>query len=151
MKKENFHLTLKFLGEVEETLLPDITDELALIAKQFSPFSLTIRGNGGFPSVQKAKVLWIGCSVPESLHEMHRQIEENLLQFGFEKEKREFKPHLTLGRVKGRLSDEYVEYFISHPYAEEKIHVVEFSLMKSTLTPRGAIYSELSAFQLLEP
>lgn len=154
VKKENFHITLKFLGEVEESLIPDIIDTLKKISNEFSPFALKISHPGAFPDKSKPRVIWIGTEDAATLIEIVKRIENEMEYLGFKKEERKFKSHITLARVKNYNNGKYffervIKKFSQNPLKLE-FQVKEFVLMKSTLTPSGSIYDVLQRFPLIK-
>lgn len=153
--KENFHITLKFLGEVEEKLIPQITQILENIATEFSPFTLKIAHPGVFPDEYKPRVIWMGTENTEVLKGLAKRIDEGMESLGFQREERDFKSHITLARVKNPKHGKYLfEKIIKQFSFQEKdphllnFTVKEFVLMKSTLTSKGSIYSVLKRFFL---
>ena len=98
---ENFHLTLLFLGEVEELETVSICRVVQQRARKHTPFSVDVGGLGAFPNLRRPKILWAGMTdgVPE-LRALHADLEEGLLDLGcYRREEREYTPHLTLGRL----------------------------------------------------
>ncbi|QDU27407.1 2',5' RNA ligase family [Anatilimnocola aggregata] len=97
------HLTLKFLGNVADSEIPDICKVVAQATAEVEPFEIICRGLGGFPSSAEARTLWIGLEQGnDELRELQAAIDTALSnQLGFAKEQRGFTPHLTIGRVKG--------------------------------------------------
>lgn len=156
VKKENLHLTLKFLGEIEIDLIPSIVKSLKDLAKGFYPFILKISHPGVFPDKVKPRVIWIGLESSEVLKELAFRVDEEMYKFGIEKEKREFRSHITLARVKNFQNGKYIYEKIWKTFRENKLtdnpdqkpyfYVKEFVLMKSTLTPKGSIYEVLERF-----
>jgi len=98
--KDNFHITLKFLGEIEEMLISEIKQTLISIADETSSFTLKITHPGVFPDPLKPRVIWMGIENNSALIELVKKIEENLEKSGFQRETRNFKSHITLARVK---------------------------------------------------
>jgi len=151
VKPNQLHLTLKFLGEVEEKRLAEIEKELHSIKLHF--FETELSHMGFFPNERRPRVIWIGLSEGKSqLTTLAREIDERLSKIGFPKEKRKFSPHLTVGRIKKLYPDEQqkvVEYIHSIDSVVGKKEVIKsFILKKSTLTPQGAIYENLAEFPL---
>lgn len=155
VSKQNLHITLKFLGEVEEKLIPKIKEILHVLTRDFYPFKLKITRPGVFPDRDKPRVIWIGTENKEVLKSLTKRIDESLSVIGFQKETREFKAHITLARVKNhkngrylfeKLIDKYRQLSIEHRQFE--FSVEEFVLMKSTLTPNGSIYEVIERFNL---
>src|SRR4030095_10096805 len=95
-KPSNIHLTLKFLGRVTAPRLERVKKAVDLAAQGIPPFDIEVSGTGCFPSPRSARVLWVGItSVPEELQQLYANLEDELSQIGFEREKRKFSPHLT--------------------------------------------------------
>lgn len=141
-----FHLTLKFLGEVEDDKVSLIKQKLSSI--KFNPFTLTARNIGVFPTENFIKVIWIGVKPEEQVKELQSRIESALKEFNFKKDF-EFHPHITLARVKFvrdkiRLNKNLKEIKIE----PKTITVNDFRLVKSTLTPEGPVYGDIGIFRL---
>lgn len=102
VKTQHMHLTLKFLGDVQDTETPDICRVVTEVARRFEPFEITCRGAGAFPSAEHPRTLWIGIEDgAEELCALQAALEAALKdQLGFPKDARRFQPHLTIGRVK---------------------------------------------------
>lgn len=98
---ENFHITLKFLGNVVEDALPEVVKAVEEAMRGFSPFDLAISGVGAFPNPARARVVWVGSGEGrERLAQLASAVDRNLAKLGFEKEDKPFKAHITIGRVK---------------------------------------------------
>lgn len=109
-KLQNIHLTLKFLGDTPETLLPDVCRAVIKGAATVEPFELTFRGAGAFPSLQRPQTLWIGVKVGMAeITELHAAIDEALFKLRYPKERGRFTPHLTLGRARGGTPEQFAE------------------------------------------
>jgi 2'-5' RNA ligase len=139
----NIHLTLKFLGNTQESALPEIRDHLFNVVLSYNPFYIRIYTTGVFPNRKYPRVIWIGVGDSDILKRLHNDIENAMVLFGFEKENKAFKPHLTIGRVRSHKSI----FPLVHDFDTFKdkdfgnIHVKKIKLMKSELKPQGAIYS----------
>jgi 2'-5' RNA ligase len=145
VEPENIHLTLKFLGDVQEELIDNVIDVVKEVS--FEPFNFTIEGVGVFPSLRRPQTIWAGITNGlTDLSQVFNLVEDGLSKLGFEKERRRFNPHLTLGRVRsGRNRDKLVEALKAH--ADEKfgeVRVDKITLKKSVLTPKGPIYTNLA-------
>lgn len=153
--EENIHLTVKFLGEVDEGRVAGIGERLREVCTGHAPFGLTIEGTGAFPGTKNPRTLWVGVAGSEALANLARDIEQAMASLGFEKEERTFSPHLTIGRVRpGRVTERRGLDSIVKELATFKdkvfgtIQVEEILLMKSQLRPGGAEYSVVAGFQL---
>jgi len=138
---DNIHLTLKFLGEVDEGLLPKIKSSLNKALKDTTTLTLTITDFGAFPSPKKARVFWVGTQKSEELKSIANKIGDALVPLGFEKEKRSFKAHLTIARLRA-IKDITTQLKKLKPINQE-ILVKEVVLFKSKLSPKGAVYDKL--------
>lgn len=147
------HLTLKFLGETSERLVPDIQTCIAETCQRFGPIRLRLAEIGAFPNFRRPRVLWVGLTAePNSdLMGLQAQIERSLARLGFPQENRDFSPHLTLGRVRqGGCGPGGLAEMFSQTVAVPALEFVaeEVSLMQSILNPNGAIYNRLYAAKL---
>lgn len=147
---ENIHLTLKFLGDVNENLIPEIKNRLIVLKNKYNPFKIDIKGTGAFPSPKYPNVLWIGVEPSDQLERLHLDIEDAMYEFGIKKEDRKFSPHLTIGRVKDRKEIDLVvkELYTIKDMFFGSIDIREFQLMRSILKPTGAEYFEIAKFTL---
>ncbi len=151
---EGIHLTLKFLGNIAQGQVPRIIEGIAQAAQGLSPFELQIGGLGVFPNLQRPRVIWVAVKGDvERLSTLQRGIDHVLLPLGFSREERPFTPHLTLGRLRERASPGERSSIGKLMMATEfeggpTMEVKEISLMRSTLTPSGAIYSRLASVEL---
>lgn len=99
---EQIHLTLKFLGETEEGLIPEIVAAIREAAAEIPPVDVRIRGTGAFPGRSRMNVVWVGVDGAEPLARIAATLERALEPLGFPPEKRPWRAHVTLARVKGR-------------------------------------------------
>lgn len=147
---DGVHLTLKFLGNVPAGRVTEIARAIEVAAKAVSPFELEVSGLGVFPNLGQVRVLWVGIGGEvDRLKELQRGIDIELAALGFAREDRPFVPHLTLARVRQGASPserrslgELVRTAVFDDRYEAKVETV--SLMRSELTPAGAIYSRLA-------
>ncbi|MCK5077219.1 MAG: RNA 2',3'-cyclic phosphodiesterase [Calditrichia bacterium] len=148
-KTTAYHLTLKFLGEVEENMIDPISEKIEGIAGNFTPFKIDVEGVGVFPNKRAPKILWAGLYMPDdSLLELQAKIEDSLYDLNFEKEKRKFKPHLTLGRVKRKMPPEFADEFFKCSLPKQTFTVDKIIVMKSELKPTGAVYTRMKVVLL---
>jgi len=148
-KPGNIHLTLKFLGDVDAQRVDRVAERLQRAVAQREPFSFSVKGLGVFPTAKRPRVLWAGVHTDaDDLRGLAAAIEEHLQPLGFAKEKRAFKPHLTLARVREPLRPQFVERFLATPFNAVTQHVEEIVLMQSELHPQGARYTPLAKYRL---
>lgn len=150
-RPEGIHLTLKFLGEVEESKVPEISAALTGAVQGTKGFRLDVAGVGAFPNPKNARVVWIGVSEEiDAFTKLQKAVEEAITRLGFKREDRAFTPHLTLGRIKFiRSRDTWLkalEEIKGIKLSVFDVHAV--SLMKSELKPSGAIYAEIGRIEL---
>ncbi|MFQ6132194.1 MAG: RNA 2',3'-cyclic phosphodiesterase [Armatimonadota bacterium] len=140
----NLHLTLKFLGPVAEERLPAVEQMVGQVAAAAGAFDLTCRGLGAFPNLRRPRVVWAGVQQgAKELTELAKGLDARLQELGFQREKRPFSAHVTLGRVKSPINlhrlTEAVEGQQEADFGPMRVTAVH--LMKSTLTPSGPIYA----------
>jgi len=146
VSEENIHITLQFLGETEESLIPDIKGALYKILAPYSHFYIKIADVGCFPSGKRPRVIWVGIKESQSLINLYKDISNEMVKFGYQKEERGFTPHVTIGRVK---SNRNMRELLSR-LDELKVtdfpdfEVQDIKLMKSELKPSGAKYYSLA-------
>jgi len=142
---KNIHLTVKFLGEVDEDQVDKITPLLTEVALKFKVIKTSSDRVGAFPNLSHPKIIWAGLNGETArMTEIAEAIEDALEPLGFEKENRRFKAHLTLGRIKdGRDLNELTDYIKSYDFTPAAFDMDRIVLFKSTLTPRGPIYERL--------
>jgi 2'-5' RNA ligase len=144
--KENIHLTLKFLGEVDDKKLEAIKTTLDSIASQTKVFEATVKDLGAFPKIEFPRVIWAGIDKGAAeLRDLAGKIDQELSKLGFEKESRPFAAHLTIGRVRSPKNKEALKTKMTACKLPElpPHHIASVILYKSTLTPKGSIYTIL--------
>jgi 2'-5' RNA ligase len=148
------HLTLKFLGNIPSERVTEITEAMGKAVQGISPFCLEVSGLGAFPSLKQARVLWVGIGGElDQLSTLQQNIDSVLAALGFAREERPFVPHLTLARVREGASLPERRSFgelVGSAAFEDKypIEVEAVRLMRSQLTPAGALYTCLSVVGL---
>lgn len=150
VKKENLHLTLKFLGETPLEKLEPLKKNLGNGLNGPAKFQLSLSGAGAFPNLNRARVIWIGVTEgKEKLAGLAQKVEEATRPLGFPAENRDFSAHLTVGRVKdGRLSERLSAKVSACTFEAKGIIVSEVILFQSELAPGGSIYTPLQRFEL---
>ncbi len=139
-KVKAFHLTLKFLGEVDESKLAVIKQQLATVS--FDAFTAKLAGTGIFPDEKMIRVVWVGLEPADIIKNLQKAIDESLKDF-FELDTR-FHPHITLGRVKHVEDKQAFRESVQKLQVEPlEFPVTSFELIKSTLTKEGPVYEVL--------
>ena len=150
-KIDNLHLTLQFLGYVEEAVVEKIKTALQVVAVQHQPFELSVHGAGAFPNEDRPRVIWVGCHDAEGkLKGLAQAVQAAMQPLGFEPEHREFSAHLTLGRVKFPRPDvaltRAVDSLKDTSFGTWRVEAIH--LFESQLHPEGSIYTKLSSHAL---
>lgn len=142
---KTFHLTLKFLGEVQPDNIEVIASKLRMLCLKSFPVHLD--SIGVFPTENHIRVAWVGLQPEDKILELQRLIDDSLKDL-FKKEK-DFKAHITLARVK-HIEDKkaFVEELRKIRVENKKIEIKNFKLVKSTLTQQGPLYEDLDRFKL---
>jgi 2'-5' RNA ligase len=149
VEPRGMHLTLRFLGEVEDHELPSIIEAVDRICRRVPAFSMRIHGTGVFPNPKRPRVYWAGVDAPKSLITMQQEIEDAMQDLDFEPESQAFKPHLTLARIKEPIGkDRMTEALLSFRLDCDPITVSEVLLMRSHLSADGARYEAIHRFSL---
>jgi 2'-5' RNA ligase len=139
----HLHVTLKFLGDTEESLVPKLDEVMRSGVNGIAPFTVHLHGSGTFPPKGNTRVVWVGLEGTEPLAIIASRLEGSLQELGFEPESRAFQPHLTLARVKDprasgpaiALAEKYVLVDFG------SVNVDRILLKKSVLGPRGPTYT----------
>jgi RNA 2',3'-cyclic 3'-phosphodiesterase len=144
----NIHLTLKFLGEIDEEVKAKVITALSGIASDRNSFIASISSIGAFPKAQSPRVIWAGLNLgDEQVKEIAKQIDSDLEKIGLAKEDREFSSHITLGRTKSSKNRielvKLLEGLSETQLGPFEFHVSKITFFKSTLTPKGPIYEAL--------
>jgi len=149
-KREALHLTIKFLGDVAIDRIGRIVDSLKDVAVRVKGFELTVKNRGVFPNSTRPRVVWVGVDGSPSLEKLKNLVDDTLEKLGFSREDREFKPHVTIARIKWL--DEAGRSFIKGLISEEVLYgtfrVEKIVLYESILKPDGAVYRVIEEFHL---
>jgi len=154
VKVDNIHLTVVFMGNIRSEDIPEMEEAIEEVCSGFSPFEISLKGFGVFPSVQRPRVLWLGLDGDlERMASLRDGLQEMLRPFGIKEEKRMFKPHLTLGRFRtpGKRAPGLEDIIARYRGLESPICMTsELVLFKSELKPGGAEYTILKSWPLLK-
>ncbi len=146
----NMHITLKFLGQTADEHIPLINKTLNDIVGNYHPFGFTLENIGVFGSRYNPRVLWTGINNGGQLRNLGEDILNRLDAAGFERDRQNFVPHLTIGRIKfleskkhfQKVIDKYKNIFL------QEAKVEKFILFQSILKPAGPVYYSLNEFIL---
>ncbi len=154
VEEPNFHITLKFFGNVQEKMLEKLYNETQKLAKDISSFQLLVDKVGFFSGKRTPRVVWIGIKTQENtLFELQKKLKKLFKKFGFDEEKT-FHPHITLFRIKTLRNFQEFEFYFKKISQEADFikdftfKVKELTFFKSILTPQGPIYQPLYKVEL---
>lgn len=141
-KPGGYHLTLKFLGHIDDAMTDRVKAILRGVTSRHKAFPLRLEGTGAFPGERSPRVLWVGISTGPELAALQDDLESELGPEGFPREERAFKPHLTLGRVKGRdrIDKAMAELAMHEQDSFGGMTARKVALFESRLRPDGAEY-----------
>lgn len=151
VEPDNFHVTLKFLGEIRRDRTGAIEEALGRVASANKAFTADLGGFGAFPTVRRPRIIWLGVDATPELRCLKQDLEWTLGDIGFDVETRAFHPHVTLGRVRKNAGAGAFrgldERFAGMDFEDElRVHTVD--LMESRLSPDGARYEVVSGIRL---
>lgn len=148
--ENNFHLTLRFLGDTTPEQLVAMHSSLEQLSNQFYAFDFQISGTGTFGSKGNPRVLFVNIQFPEVMRSLVNEIEEAVVSVGFHEELKPFRPHLTLGRIKHLENrTRFLQIVNEIPQLDyQNVRVSEFILYQSILQPSGPIYKTLKTYIL---
>ena len=149
VEPEAMHITLKFLGETEERMVPEVQACIEAAVRNIAPFDIGFKGYGAYPNTRRMRILWVGVTGGDALVGIAKYLEDSLEELGFERENREYTPHITLGRLKGdfpkrtgvRAMDVLFDKYKDTDFGG--CRVTRILLKKSELTSNGPVYSNI--------
>jgi len=150
VRPESIHITLKFLGDVEEERIDEVARAVQRAVEGVKPFPVSVGGAGTFPNDRRPRVLWVGVEESaEKLADLAMRIDGELSVLGFERERRKYSGHLTIGRVRSpnRIGPT-VEAMHSVEFEGGVFEAAEVLFVKSDLKPTGAVYTALKRIKL---
>jgi 2'-5' RNA ligase len=145
--EDRLHLTLKFLGEQPETLIQPLMAAMRQIAERHWPVPMRLTGLGAFPNLRRPRVIWVGIAPTPKLELLQHDVEESCSALGIGVEGKPFRPHLTIGRMRGTEDREAVRELARAARAirfRADTLVSTIELVHSTLTSAGARYERLA-------
>jgi len=145
--KEKIHLTLKFIGDIKDELLTRIIDEINFV-KNYSSFNCKISKFGFFFRDNDAKILWCNLETDESINDLIGELNKRLNKFNIGTEKRKFKGHLTLLRIKNTVGEKFISRFKQLKFEPIQFKANEIALIQSYLKPGGSEFEVLKIYEL---
>jgi 2'-5' RNA ligase len=152
VRPEGIHITLKFIGHIEDARLSEFLGALAKVHCD-SPIELDVRGIGFLPNAKRPRVMWCGVIASPNLRQLAGKIESALEPLGIAREAREFTPHLTLARINATPRQMTPLLAAAEGFTERQfgtMHATEFHLYESILQPGGAVYRKVETFLLMK-
>jgi len=150
VRPETQHLTFAFLGEQKESLVASLAQSLATELAKVSRFDAQLRGCGFFPNPRRARVGWVGITPEQSFSDIARIVRDVVTKNGVPLDGGDFKPHLTLMRIRDSWPPASIDLFSRslRDYESATFPVHEVTLFNSELHPKGAIHTALHRFSL---
>jgi len=157
VKPEILHLTLSFLGEIEENDLAKVKKIVEKIASLYPPFVINLSGIGIFPDFKKPRILWIGAQEETgTLIKLQENLRQELVAAGFTLEEKKYQPHITIGRIKEKLFSsgiktiqQFCQKYSQANFGESFIESID--VMESMLLSNGPVYRVLETIPLTLP
>jgi 2'-5' RNA ligase len=150
--KANYHVTLHFLGDIDPELTVDLNELCRQLCRGMAAFDCLIDRIGAFPSVERARVLWMGGDAPQQFQDLAQRLSAGLVKLGFPRERREKVVHITLARIVDHPDPALPEILPQMPPIDPAtVSVDRVVLMESTLTRSGAVYTPLFTCRLGGP
>jgi 2'-5' RNA ligase len=148
---DNLHLTLKFLGTIEESRTAALSERLRSVAGAHRPLALDIGGAGVFPNLRAPRIVWMGVAADPRLELLHHDVERACEAVGFPVDGRAFRPHITLGRVKAppdAAARRALKSAMQESVISQRVVVSTLDLMATTLAAGGSRYRVVTAAPL---
>jgi 2'-5' RNA ligase len=146
---DKFHITLKFLGDTNPSVISSLHESLVKSIGSFPSFDIIYAGLGSFPTIDRPRIVWIGTQPCEEVQRLYQCVEESSSSLGFAKDDRPFHAHVTLGRVKGnRGLDRLTAKLKSVTFQALTARCTEIHIMRSVLKPTGSVYTLLNSIPL---
>jgi RNA 2',3'-cyclic 3'-phosphodiesterase len=147
-RPEGIHLTLKFLDEISEAKVKEVSACLRTLGP-LEKFVVAVKGFGFFPDAGRPRVFWVGVEAPPALPRRAERVDEAMQSLGFGRESRAFRPHLTLARFREQRAQPALQALLSQQAGDElgSFEASEFFLFESKLSPQGAEYRKVDRFR----
>ena len=152
VSEKNIHITLKFFGDTAEDKIDEICQVLDEVAFRSHPFDLSLEDIGIFGSSYDPRVIWFGMKKSEAVEKLAEDVIQSLKTIGFEPDRQNFRPHLTVGRIKQVISKRQFQQIIDtfKDTFLQDVQVTDFELYESILRPQGPVYTVVERFKLGE-
>ncbi|MEN6368894.1 MAG: RNA 2',3'-cyclic phosphodiesterase [Thermotogota bacterium] len=149
VRPDNYHVTLRFLGEIDPELTIPLEKAAQGAARKVAPFALRVDTLGAFPSIDRARVLWVGAMADPAFGSLVGALEERLDELGFAPERSEALAHVTMARIKGHPDARLPRVFEAiGPFPPHVLRIDRLVLMESRLSPHGPTYAPLFSVPL---
>lgn len=152
VRAEGIHLTVVFMGDIQESDISPVGEQISGVCSRYGPFSISLKSMGCFPNSRNPRVLWVGVEGDlERMSRFRNEIQRKLVSFGIQEEKRDFRPHLTLGRFKkpGKNAAETEKLLLNYKgLTSPACSLKEFIFFKSDLRAGGAVYTKMRSWPL---
>ncbi len=146
--KDKLHITLKFIGDVEEETVPILLDKLESVVKNHNKIKVNFTKFNIIKKYSEPKILWLELHRSELLENLYNDINSVLTNIGFESERKRFKPHLTLLRIKRNANINKLETLRNSDIDFPGTYLEEVALIRSQLLPTGSVYTKIKSFIL---
>ena len=145
MKRDQLHLTLKFVGDTPEESIDDVRGVMQKVANQMTPFKIFIQGVGCFPKIERPRVMWVGLDgAIDKLNQLVTAVHDGLHPLGFPREEKEFHPHITMARAKyPQKKTPDISSFLNTTYDPIPFRIEKIQFISSELFPNGPVYTIL--------
>ena len=145
--KEKLHLTLKFIGDVDNNRVNSIAEDLDFI-ENFQAINCETERFGFFFTRNQPRILWLGLHTDKIIFNLVEGLNSRLEKFLIPRERKKFTSHITILRIRGNVSEEFVQRFQNFDVPKIKFKANKISLMKSELLPLGSVYNEIKKYKL---
>ena len=145
VKRDQLHLTLKFVGDTPEESIDDVRGVMQKVANQMTPFKIFIQGVGCFPKIERPRVMWVGLDGEiDTLNQLVTAVHDGLDPLGFPRAEKEFHPHITMARAKyPQKKTPDISSFLNTTYDPIPFRIEKIQFISSELFPNGPVYTIL--------
>ncbi len=146
VKRDQLHLTLKFVGETPEESIDDVRGVMQKVSNQMTPFKIFIQGVGCFPKIERPRVMWVGLDGEiDKLNQLVTAVHCGLDPLGFPRDEKEYHPHITMARAKyPQKKTPDISTFLDTSFDTIPFQIKKVQFISSELFPNGPVYTILS-------